>query len=595
MVVRGETTVTIKDVLVGEVWFCAGQSNMQMSLGEVCVRLPEVQKETSHADYPRMRYLQIPKRGSFTPQEKWSGSSWLPCFPEHARSCSAVAYFFGRDLHERLGCPVGLIVSAIGGTTAESWTSVEGLSTLACFTERMKEFRQAVPRAGETERAYLEQFRLWRVQVDCIDRGYDSNGTPRWATNSLDTSGWRVMTLPLPWQIITSKEGSGLSGRVWFRRTVDIPASWQRQDLVLKLSDSVFECEAVWFNGTEVGVFETPYKWQWQLSREYRVPAALVKPGENVVAFWDYASGPYGGGPYGGPESMAVCLAGDHSQEISLTGPWLSKQGANLAELPALPSTPEFYEGNCNQPAALYNGMVAPVVPYRIRGVIWYQGESDTQRAYEYRSLFPKLITDWRAHWDQGAFPFLFVQLPNWSNNLPAPEKPGESAWAELREAQSMALALPNTAMAVTINIGETDDVHPPNKVDVGKRLALAAAATVYKQDIEYSGPVFRTMGFENGALRLWFDHAKEGLVAKGGALSGFAVAGADGQFCWADALIEGNTVLVRSEQVPKPLAVRYGWADDPICSLYNAAGLPAAPFRTDNWPGITAHEALGP
>jgi sialate O-acetylesterase len=236
--------------------------------------------------------------------------------------------------------------------------------------------------------------------------------------------------------------------------------------------------------------------------------------------------------------------------------------------------------------AGLYNGMVAPLVPYGIRGAIWYQGEANVDRAYQYRALFQDLIRDWRRAWGQGNFPFLFVQLPNCGGVEP---EPAESTWAELREAQTMALRLPNTGMAVAIDIGEADNIHPRNKQDVGHRLALAGLAVAYGQEAVFSGPIYDSVAIEGKTARVRFRHVGGGLAAAGGEpLKGFAIAGEDRRFVWAEARIEGEVVLVWSDQVPKPAAVRYGWADNPVCNLQNKEGLPASPFRTDDWPALT-------
>ncbi|MBN1505751.1 MAG: hypothetical protein JW955_02840 [Sedimentisphaerales bacterium] len=240
-------------------------------------------------------------------------------------------------------------------------------------------------------------------------------------------------------------------------------------------------------------------------------------------------------------------------------------------------------------PAGLYNGMIAPLAPYAIRGAVWYQGESNAGRAYQYRDLFPAMIKSWWKTWPQIGFPFLYVQLANYlADPKAASDKPGESSWAELREAQLMTLTLPDTGMAVTIDIGEARDIHPKNKQDVGRRLALWALAKTYDKPVVYSGPLYESMNITDGKIVVHFDHADGGLVAKGGPLNGFAIAGADRRFVWADARIEGNTVVVSSDEVAEPLAVRYAWADNPVCNLYNKAGLPASPFRTDSLPGVT-------
>lgn len=257
-------------------------------------------------------------------------------------------------------------------------------------------------------------------------------------------------------------------------------------------------------------------------------------------------------------------------------------EGAQVPGRPRPPTGPD----SPWRPASLFNGMIAPLIPYAIKGAIWYQGESNAGRAYQYRKLFPAMIRSWRKAWGQGRFPFLFVQLANFRA---VKEEPADSDWAELREAQLRTLFLPRTAMAVIIDIGEADDIHPRNKLDVGKRLALAALGKAYGEDVVYSGPIYESMTIEGSKIRLDFAHVGGGLVAKGGEpLKGFAIAGHDGKFVWADAKIEGDTVVVWSDHVPRPVAVRYAWADNPVCNLYNAEGLPASPFRTDKWPGVT-------
>ena len=246
------------------------------------------------------------------------------------------------------------------------------------------------------------------------------------------------------------------------------------------------------------------------------------------------------------------------------------------------PSEP-FGPTHPHRPAGLYNAMLCPVAPYALRGAIWYQGESNAARAKEYETLFPAMIQDWRELWGQGPFPFYFVQLANFRARTEEPQP--DSDWAFLRDAQRKTLSLKNTGMAVIIDIGEADNIHPRNKQDVGKRLALNALAKTYGKDVEYSGPSYTKMRIKGDEVCLAFKHVGGGLVAQGGAaLKGFIIAGADKTFVWADARLEGDRVIVRSDDVPEPAAVRYAWADNPECNLYNAAGLPASPFRTDDW-----------
>jgi sialate O-acetylesterase len=264
------------------------------------------------------------------------------------------------------------------------------------------------------------------------------------------------------------------------------------------------------------------------------------------------------------------------------------KAQANGTAAPNKPEPPQNPLTNAWLPSSLYDGMIAPLIPYGIRGAIWYQGESNAGRAYQYRKLFQTMIRDWRKSWGEGDFPFLFVQLANFTD---PPKEPGESDWAELREAQSMGLSLPKTGMAVIIDVGEAADIHPRNKQDVGMRLALAARKVAYGEDLVYSGPTYQSMSVENGKIRLKFKNVGGGMIAKGGeTLKGFAIAGNDKKFVWADAKIDGDSVLVWSDQVPAPASVRYAWANNPVCNLYNQEGLPASPFRTDTWPGVTVN-----
>jgi sialate O-acetylesterase len=283
------------------------------------------------------------------------------------------------------------------------------------------------------------------------------------------------------------------------------------------------------------------------------------------------------GGLWGAPaETMFVELAdGSDPVRVSLAGEWRCRAELVLPRRPSDPSSP-------NRPSVLFNAMIHPLIPFALRGAIWYQGESNAGRAFQYRSLLPALITDWRTRWDGGDFPFLIVQLANFMDRVTDPQ---ESAWAGLREAQAMTTAaLPNVGLAVAIDIGEAKDIHPRNKQDVGNRLGLAAQAIAYGRKVAYSGPVFDGMTIEDGEAVLRFAHTDGGLTARDGPLTGFAIAAADRTFVWAEAEIRGDTVVVRADAVGEPAAVRYAWANNPACNLYNGAGLPAVPFRRDDW-----------
>jgi sialate O-acetylesterase len=324
--------------------------------------------------------------------------------------------------------------------------------------------------------------------------------------------------------------------------------------------------------GQPVGMIHT--SWGGTPAESWTTKETLAADFKPIADRWEHVLKVYPRAKQKYDEALAVWQ--EEKKAAAKEGKKFTKQRPHGPQGPGHPWTP----------AGLYNAMIAPLIPYGIQGAIWYQGESNANRAYQYRELFPAMISDWRESWGQGAFPFYFVQLANFRER---DETPVESEWAELREAQLMTLDLKNTGMAVAIDIGEADDIHPKNKQDAGKRLALNALAKVYDQDVEYTGPVFEKMKVEDGRVILTFSHAGDGLAAKGGELSGFAVAGEDRKFVWADGEIAGaDTVVLKAEGVAEPVAVRYGWANNPECTLYNSAGLPASPFRTDDWPGLT-------
>jgi sialate O-acetylesterase len=391
---------------------------------------------------------------------------------------------------------------------------------------------------------------------------------PAWAAADLDTVAWKTMNLPTVW------EPAGLTdfdGVVWFRRTVEVPAEWAGKACTLHLGP-IDDMDTTFVNGTQVGALSN-----YQAPRDYTVPAGVLKVGRNLIAVRVLDTGG-GGGLYGKPEDLRLEPQGGGAT-LALQGPWLYRDSLPLAQAKPLPSRPD--QGNPNQVSVLYNAMINPLVPFGVRGAIWYQGESNAGRDEQYARLLPTLIRDWRTRFGVGDFPFLIVQLANF---MAVDAEPKSDAWPLLREAQWLTTqAVPKAALALAIDIGAADDIHPRNKQDVGLRLALGALALSYGREIEYSGPVYRDMAIEGAKVRVRFDHLGGGLVAKGDTkVTGFAIAGADGRFVWADAIIEGDAVVVWSAQIPEPKAVRYAWANNPVCNLYNQAGLPALPFRTD-------------
>jgi len=564
------TPVVLHNVMIGEVWICSGQSNMEMPLGG-WGKVLNYEQEIAAANYPDIRLLQVNKKTSTKPLADLSVASggWVSCSPQTVAEFSSVGYFFGATLYNDLKIPIGLINTSWGGTIAEAWTSGDMLKTMPDFTAAVTQMEKVNEKGYDTELNYEQQLARWRSEVNKADKGYQDEKALWTDRNFVDTD-WKTMEIPCLWE---DKELINFDGVVWLRRTVSIPANWQNKELKLSL-DMIDDDDITFFNGVEVGRTEG-----WNLDRNYTIPAKLVKSGKAVITVRIFDTGG-GGGIYGNPAKINLRLDADNS--IGLAGKWQYSIGFKLSQIPARPADPN----SPNRPTVLYNAMIHPIVPFTIRGAIWYQGESNDSRAYQYRELFPLMIKDWRNQWNL-SFPFYFVQLANFTKS---PEQPEESNWAELREAQLQTMHLENTGMAVSIDIGDEKDIHPKNKKEVGRRLALIAEAKTYNQKIPYSGPVYNTFVIEKNTIRIKFFHTDGGLKTPDGtALKGFAIAGPDHKFRWAEATIDGNEIIVSCKDVSDPVAVRYAWAKNPVCNLYNGAGLPASPFRTDDWPGVTA------
>ena len=542
------------DVLVGEVWLCGGQSNMERQLGPRPPQHPidHDRQEIAAAGHPLIRQFYVTQHSAFTPQTATTGA-WTVCSPATAGDFTAVGYFFARDLQQAHPGPIGLIHSSYGGTPAEAWTSEAGLAGFPHYRDQIAQMQRAAVDAVSARRDYLTRLTQWFADND------PGSGRDSWSNPALDASGWETMSLPTLWE---DAGHPGFDGVVWFRRSFDLPAGWSGRDVELRLS-AIDDIDTTWVNGIEVGAtsgYNTP--------RAYHVPAALLKPAGNVIAVRVLDTGG-GGGIWEHRFPLEIAPMGGTDAPLPLTGPWQCRFSTALdsQHWPPLDAT-----NSVSAPSVLYNAMIAPLVPYALRGAIFYQGEANAGRAKEYRTLLPALIADWRRLWGQGDFPFLFVQIA-----------PFREMGPEIREAQLLAWqATKNTAMAVTIDCGDADDIHPTHKQPVGARLALAARVLAYGESLEYSGPVFATLHTKDGKAVLGFAHLGGGLVAKDGPLFGFTLAGADGVFHPARAEITGDTVTVTAPEVAQPVAVRYGWASVPAGNLFSRAGLPASPFRTD-------------
>ena len=568
LTVQGQNTLVLTDVLVGDVWLASGQSNMQFKVKDPnpggYQPVQDADQEIAAAHYPRLRMLTVSQALAYQPQTEAASSTWQVCSPATVADFSAVAYFFGRGLLQRYHVPIGLVVSSWGGTPAEAWVSAEGLRAFPEFQPALAEFARRSTALADDQRRYEARQQELLHHGRALDHGYLPGGRT-WADPGFDARAWPTMPVPGPWESQPSL--GGYDGIVWFRKELDLPAEMAGQPLTLSLGQ-IDDADSTYFDGQLIG-----HTTGYAALRTYPVPAALVRPGRHVLAVRVVDTG--GGGGLMGGAPLQITGAG---RPLPLAGPWQYQPGLPPAEAPQ----PPYPGGGSQAPSVLYNAMLAPLLPLALKGVIWYQGETNVGRAAQYQHLLPALITDWRQRFGPPDLPFLFVQLANF---LPAQAQPGPSAWAALREAQAAALALPRTGMATAIDVGVADDIHPHNKQAVGYRLALAAARTAYGEtNVTASGPVLAGYTVTGPAVRLRFNSQGSGLAVRGDTLRGFAVAGADRQFRWATARLVGSEVVVQSPLVPHPVAVRYDWADNPAGTLVNRAGLPALPFRTDAW-----------
>jgi len=573
------SSIVLKDVLVGDVWICSGQSNM----GFLTRQAKNAAQEIADANHPNIRLFSFERTVSLEPSKEVKGQ-WKVCSPDTVGDFTAVGYFFGRDINKMEDVPVGLIENAWGGMPAEAFTSKEALQADPDLKPLVELKEKAKEGAEQRKEKYDKELKAWQEKHYLKDPG-NKGEEKGWAKSDFDDSDWKSMDEPSKWE----SHGMKIEGAVWFRKTVEIPKDWDGKDLLVSLG-ILDDFDTTYFNGEKIGSIGSDNIYAWAAQRNYEVPARLVKSGKAVIATRIFDQ--WGEGGFSDPpDALAIGVKGDAKNRIPLAGPWKYKVEYSVdtpSRIPGQPVRP-LAPTNPNMASNLFNGMVYPVIPYGIKGAIWYQGESNAPRAVQYRKLFPTMIEDWRKHWGEGDFPFLFVQLANYGNGHPKPTEPADSQWAELREAQTMTLSKsPNTGMAVTVDVGESNNIHPTNKQDVGKRLALAAEHVAYgKNDLEYSGPMYDSMKVEGNKIRVKFSHA-DGLTAKGGDPKTFQIAGEDKKFVWADAKIEGDSIVVSAKGVEHPVAVRYGWSDDPEANVYNLAGLPASPFRTDDWPAST-------
>ncbi len=554
LTVQGKNKIEVKNVVVGEVWLGSGQSNMEMTVANSA----NPDAEAKEANYPLIRHFTVTKDISGKAKDDLDGK-WVVCSPGTVKGFSAALYFFGRDIHKNNKVPVGLIHSSWGGSTIQPWLPKEVMSANPDFPNDFK-----VPDEKYADLKTYAEFK--KDEIKKISKADSGNQGEKegWEKLTEFKDGWKETTLPQPIEKIA---GAEMDGAVWLARTIDMPEKMTGKDLVVELG-ATFDAMTVYFNGEKIGSrdFTVDYG-----RTKFTVPAKLVKVGKNslILRFFN----PYGPGGLITKNGNELIMTGN-SGKISLSGKWFYRieQKYDATELPMKIPHPR------KIPSALYNAMIAPTDNYSLRGMLWYQGESNAGDAV-YGKMLSALIKSWRGKRGQDDMAFLIVQLPNHGDR---PAEPSDSSWAIVREGQLSVLSLPKTAMITTLDIGEKHNIHPLNKQEIGRRLSLSARNICYgEKDLEYSGPLFDSMETKDGKAYIKFTHTKRGISAKdGGKLKGFAIAGPDGKYFWADAEIKGDIVSVSSEKVKEPVSVRYAWADDPECNLVNGEGLPASTFQ---------------
>lgn len=577
-----DTIITYKNILIGEVWVCSGQSNMEMPLeGWPNTPIKDSDIEIQNANYPNIRFFTIPRKISDRPEFTTNSEKWAECTPKSAAKFSATAYFFGRKLNKELNVPIGLIFTSWGGTPVEAWISSKNITQIPEYkttVENLKNARTEIDRLNE----WLKQFPT--VNVGSIEDKMKYKNLTFEDVNcplpQYDDSGWQNMTLPTLWE---STNVGDFDGVVWFRKKVQIPASWLNKDLVIELGP-IDDMDVTYINGKRIGGYEeTGF---YSLKRVYDIPKELNTDSVITIAVRVLDNGG-GGGLFGKKEDMKLHPK-EGSEIVSLAGDWkylpVAEYENTTFHVFGTKSLAYFNRPKVsisigpNVPTMLYNGMIAPIIPYGIKGAIWYQGEANVGNGNMYQNLFTMMIKNWREDWNRGKFPFYYAQISPYDYGV-------DSKSYIVREAQLKTLSVPNTGMVVTSDIGDVTNIHPANKQDVGGRLALWALAKDYHKKVVYSGPLYKKMEVKGNSVVITFDHADGGLVFKDrNGATNFLISGSDKVFKKADVKVDGKKLILSNAEINVPVAVRYMWSNTEESTLYNKAGLPASCFRTDNW-----------
>ncbi|MCP2028189.1 sialate O-acetylesterase [Flavobacterium sp. HSC-32F16] len=559
LIIIGKNKITIKNVLVGEVWICSGQSNMEFQV----FKTMNASEEIKNSDYPMIRHFGTAQDLSGKPKDDLKAGKWETANKETVGNFTAVGYYFARKLYSELKIPIGIINTSWGGTNVETWTSREAFQNSPDFKAMIAD----VPVVDMD--AVFENYKKSILENLKKVQGFDVSmeNENQFKELNFQDKNWQEIKVPSLWE---NQQLGNIDGIVWMRKTIVLTAEQAKKEAVLHLA-KVDDEDKTYINGVEIGTNNL-----WDKLRVYKIPANVLKEGTNVIAvrITDYSGG---GGIYGDPADLKIDFK---DSNLPLEGLWKF----NVVKV-RIEVSPNSY------PSLLYNAMVNPLVPYAFQGVLWYQGEANVWRSKEYKKSFPLLIQDWRNKFKQGDFPFYFVQLSTFDEFGGNSQK--GSRWAELREAQAETLKVPNTGMAVTTDIGNAKDIHPTNKQDIGLRLAAIAMNTIYGKKQVHSGPAYKSKEIKGNQIILTFDNIGSGLSTPNkDELKGFEIAGADKIFHSAKAIIKDNKIIVSSDQVQNPAAVHYGWADDDTeINLFNKEKFPASPFRTDNWEMITENE----
>jgi len=552
MTFAASNKIVLKDILFGDVWVCSGQSNMETDMNRVRDKYPDIVAKANNAN---IRQFIVPDKYDFQKQcNDVDAGEWLSVNPQNIFKFSAVAFFFASELYDKYKVPIGLINSAVGGSPIEAWLSEDALKRFSDKLEEAHKYRDK-NLISQIESSQGKASHDWYELLNKTDEGLQNH----WRNFDVDDSNWSTMNVPGYW----ADEIGNVNGAVWFRKEIDVPKNMIDKPAKLWLG-RIIDADSVFINGVFIGTVSYQYP-----PRKYNVPANLLKEGKNVIAVRIISNGGKGGFVLDKPYWLF-----NDKDSIDLKGKWKYKVGAKMQPM----------QGGItirNQSEGLFNAMIAPLLSYSIKGVLWYQGESNASKAAAYGDALKALIEDWRDHWQQKELPVLYVQLPNF---METKSEPFESDWATLRQQQLNTLSVPNTGMAVAIDVGEWNDIHPMNKKDVGHRLALQAERVVYKEKNITTSPLYQSIKKNGNKLEISFSNIGNGLIIyKNNELSYFSIAGADKKFVWAKAEIKNNKVIVWSDVITDPKFVRYAWADNPEgANLYNKELLPASPFEAE-------------